>query len=239
MRSMRLVLFAVGAALASSAFGVSIASALPLFVSKSGTYPVHSIIHGGLRIIHTTGERYEMHCTLVSGLALLGLRLYSELRLYEKCSIPMGIAGTAACTSPGEPPGLIHMQLHGWFGYLTNAAGEKMVGVLAQPEPGSSKLFECNLNAFEHMHVEVLGEAVGTIGLAELNKLQIKFGVEFKQAAGSQSPQTFLLPSPLSLMTGVHTTWDITGLGSETREAAEEATSEYALLGVEEAEIQG
>jgi hypothetical protein len=131
------------------------------------------------------------------------------------------------------------MHIHAWLGFLTNATGESMVGLLEQPESGNvDTLFECNANSLEHIHVEVLGEAVGAISASEVNKLLRKFSVAFSQSSnGKQAPQTFLLPEPLSLMTGVHLTSDITGSVTETTETAEVSSLEVALAGTEEGKI--
>lgn len=239
MRSMRLMLIAFGAVFALSAFGVSSASAvLPLFVSTSGKYPIHASVKGGLARLDTPTK--EVHCTSVSGLASLGLHLATYLLLFHECSTTLFLSRTL-CNSPGEPPGLIHTKIHGWLGYLTNASTEKMVGVLAQPESGSIDAeFECNANAFEHAKITVLGEAVGAVPAADVNKPQGTFHVKFEESSqGKQTPQTFLLPLPLSLMTGIHLTSDVSGSINEKPESSEFATGETILDGGETAEIQG
>jgi hypothetical protein len=112
---------------------------------------------------------------------------------------------------------------------------------LEQPElNGIDALFQCEANALENAHITVLGEAVGAIAASEINKLQKSFKVEFGQSSeGVQTPQTFLLPSPLSLMTGVKTTWDITGSITEKPETSEVAEGTATLAGTEEGEIKG
>jgi hypothetical protein len=237
MRSIKLVLIAVGAVVALSAFGVSTAAALPLFVSKSGTYPQTGTISGGAARLNTASG-HDIECATTLGTFSLGLRLALFLELYHKCTTTLLFSATE-CNTPGEPKGLIHWHRHVWLGYLTDASGEKMVGLLEQPELKDG-LFECNANSLEHVHVLVLGETVGAIPATEINKQQRSFKVEFAQGStGIQTPQTFLLPSPLSLMTGINTTWDITGSISEKTEAAEVAEGTVTLSGTEEGEIQG
>lgn len=239
MRSMKLALGVFGAVLALGVFGVSSASALPLFVSKSGKYPIHSTIHGGEGHLQTASG-HEVTCSLVSGLALLGLRLSLLLLEFHKCSTTI-LFSKPECNSAGAPKGLIITHNHAWLGYLTNAAGEKMVGMLAQPEAGGIDAeFECVANSFEHVKSTVLGEVVGAIPASEVNKSLSKFTTHFESTGGKQSVQTFLLPAPLSLMTGVHLTTDITGSVEEKVESGEQATGEAILEpGGETAEIQG
>jgi hypothetical protein len=240
MRSIKLVLVAVGAVVALSAFSVSTAAALPLFVSKSGTYPQTGTISGGLAQLNTASG-HEVDCQTTLGNFSLGLRLSLFLILFHKCKTTL-LFSTTECNSPGEPAGLIHIHIHTWLGYLTNASGEKMVGLLAQPENNENvaALFECNANSLEHAHVLVLGEAVGGIAASEINKLQRSIKVQFGQSAtGVQTPLTFLLPTPLSLMTNVKLTSDITGSISETTGSSEVALGTALLAGTEEGEIQG
>jgi hypothetical protein len=240
MRSIKLVLIAVGAVVALSAFGVSTAAALPLFVSKSGTYPQTGTISGGLSTFNTTSG-HDVICGSDTGSFSLELFLFLFLILLHKCTTTL-LFSSAECNTPGESKGLIHVHLHVWLGYLTDAAGDKMVGLLEQPEEADDvlELFECNANSLEHAHVLVLGEAVGGIPASEINKPFKSFKVVFGQSsAGVQTPQTFLLPSPLSLMTGIKTTWDVTGSISEKTEASEVAERTNTLSGTEEGEIQG
>jgi hypothetical protein len=239
MRSIKLVLVAVSAVVALSAFGVSSAAALPLFVSKSGTYPQTGTISGGLAQLNTTSG-HEIDCPTTLGNFSLGLILSLFLILFHKCTSKL-LFSTAPCNTPGEPSGLIHIHIHTWLGYLTNAAGEKMVGLLAQPElNGIDALIECEANALENAHITVLGEAVGAIAASEINKLQSSIKVKFGQSStGVQTPQTFLLPSPLSLMTGIKLTSDITGSISEKVESSEVAEGTATLSGTEEGEIKG
>lgn len=239
MRGIKLLVSTVGAVCVVGAFGIGSASALPLFVSGSGTYPVHVLIHSGLgRWILPNGQ--IVHCDLDLGLDLIGLRLALYLRVLHKCTATLFLS-TAECNSPGEPKGLIFTHTHAWWGYLTNAAGEKMVGLLTQPLTGSTDAeFECAANALEHVKITILGEAVGAVPASQLNTKLSKFTTVFTQSSnGVQTPQTFLLPSPLALMTGVHPTADISGTINEKSEVAEEGTEELTLLGTETGEIQG
>jgi hypothetical protein len=114
-----------------------------------------------------------------------------------------------------------------------------MVGLLEQPELKDT-LFECSANALEQAHILVLGETVGAISAVEINKSQRSFKVQFDQSSGGiQTPQTFLLQEPLSLMTGIKTIWDITGSIDEKPEASEVTEGIVTLSGTEEGEIEG
>lgn len=239
MRRIKSLASMVIAVCALGAFGVASASALPLFVSKSGIYPQGGTFSGGEAKLNTTSG-HEVKCTSVLGNYTEGLRLFTVESLYHKCTTTLFFS-SAECNSPGEPKGLVLETQHAWLGYLTNATGEKMVGLLTQPESGSvASLFECTANAFEHAHIEILGEAVGAIPAAEINKLQKSFKIEFVQSSGGkQAPQNFLLPEPLSLMTGVHTTLDITGSISEKPEASYVQGGTLTLCEEEEGEIKG
>jgi hypothetical protein len=240
MRSIKLVLVAVGAVMVLSAFSVSTAAALPLFVSNSGSYPQAGTISGGVATLNTASG-HDVSCTTTTGSFSQGLILGLILILFHKCTTTLLFSSTE-CNSPGEAKGLIHIHIHFWLGYLTNASGEKMVGLLAQPENNENVAakFECNANSLEHANVLVLGEAVGGILASEINKKQRSVQIFFNQSSnGVPAPQTFLLPSPLSLMTGVKLTSDITGSISEKTESSEVANGVALLSGTEEGEIKG